>query len=263
MIYADGSLADSLSFLRFLPWALAAADKVTLEISPELYPLAAHQPGPHKVIQRGQKLPAVDYRLPLGSLLLKSRCRWEDLSGPPAYLSAPSASRLTLACSERAPMKVGINWAHQENGPPNHIRRPPFAAFLALTARPDITVYALQKGERAVDLLDAGGLALARDLSPQIQTWADMAAVVRQLDLVITVDGPLAHLAGALGVPCWVALSRRGDWRWRHRGPGEPPASLWYPRTRLFDKDPQLGWDATFAAMEKALDDSRRQPEES
>ncbi|MGO1119616.1 tetratricopeptide repeat protein [Rhodovibrionaceae bacterium A322] len=256
LIYADGSLADSLCFLRFLPWAIAEAEKVTLEISTELYPLAQFIPGLHQVVQSGKRLPDADYRLPLGSLLLKSRChKSQDLYKAGPYLVAPTDSQLTLQATNQDGLKVGINWANQDSGPRNSVRLPPFRDFLSLAGRPDVSLYTLQKGPRAVDLLDSGGQTLMQDLSPRINSWADLAGIVKQLDLVITIDGPLAHLAGALGVPCWLLTSRRCDWRWRLQDDSHPGTTPWYPTTRFFPKDLERGWAPAFAAIEEALDD--------
>ena len=91
-----------------------------------------------------------------------------------------------------------------------------FTHFIELLGIPGVTAYSLQKGQRESDITENGCEALVTDMAPRLNDFADTAALINQLDLIITVDTSVAHLAGALGKPVWVVLPFAADWRWGH-----------------------------------------------
>ncbi|MGH8658403.1 MAG: glycosyltransferase family 9 protein, partial [Gammaproteobacteria bacterium] len=125
----------------------------------------------------------------------------------------------------------------------------PLAAFLPLLRLPDIAFYSLQKGERSKDLSQLPANCAVYDLAYLIDDYGDTALLLDALDLLITVDTAVAHLAGALGKPVWLLLAEVPDWRWGLEGETTP----WYPSLRLFRQTQRGDWEAVIARVAEAL----------
>jgi Glycosyltransferase family 9 (heptosyltransferase) len=143
--------------------------------------------------------------------------------------------------------RVGVVWAGSPTFANDRFRSMPLAALGGLVDVPDIAWFSLQKGPARAQL-EGAALAL-HDLTEQIQDFADTAALIEQLDLVITVDTSVAHLAGALGKPVWVLLPANYDWRWMLDRDDSP----WYPTMRLFKQTSLGDWSTVVAAVRTAL----------
>ena len=130
--------------------------------------------------------------------------------------------------------RIGIVWAGNPNHRADRHRSCPLHEFLPILSIPEITFYSLQNGERHRDLNDLPSEIQVQDLEPQLGDFGDLAVIIDQLDLVISVDSPVAHMAGALGKETWTLLSHVADWRWMLEGETTP----WYPTMRLFPPDP-------------------------
>ena len=157
----------------------------------------------------------------------------------PWTLEAPSGTRL----------KVGLVWSGGEQNRINRRRSCPFAALAPLFEQPDIAFYSLQLGQNACDVTTAPAGAILKDLSTRIRDFADTAAAIAGLDLVLSIDTGVAHLAGALGRPVWTMLSYGGDWRYLRDRADNP----WYPTMRLFRQPEPGDWPALIAEVAKAL----------
>ena len=127
-------------------------------------------------------------------------------------------------------MKVGLVWAGSATNPDDHNRSTGLEALLPLTGVAGVRFYSLQVGPRAGDIAKYAHPSLIADFSKHLKEYADTAAVIQQLDLVISVDTSVAHLAGALGKPVWVMVPCIPDWRWQAERSDTP----WYPTMRLF-----------------------------
>jgi hypothetical protein len=152
-----------------------------------------------------------------------------------------------------AEFQVGLAWQGDPRHTEDKARSIPLAQFEPLAQIPGVRFYSLQKGPGTEQLAAAGERLRIIDLGPRLdeQTGAflDTAAVMKNLDLVITCDSGVAHLAGALGVPVWVALAFTGDWRWLLERTDSP----WYPTMRLFRQPRPGDWPAVFAQLAAAL----------
>jgi len=130
-----------------------------------------------------------------------------------------------------------------------------YVGDVTFARRDDVACYSLQVGPQAVEL--AGADLPIHDLSPGLSDFADTAAAVRALDLVISVDTAVAHLAGALARPIWTLLPVAPDWRWMLGRDTSP----WYPTMRLFRQETRGDWNGVFARLDAALDGLRAGPE--
>jgi ADP-heptose:LPS heptosyltransferase len=192
-----------------------------------------------------------DLQVPIVSL---ARIFGTTLDSVPAaipYLSVPNG--LAKACHASLPPagekpRIGIVWKSRPGGPVGERRDCDVAHFAHLARLPGVELYSLQLGEAAREL-DAHAGSGTTDLSGVIGDFATTAAFVQAMDLVITVDTAMAHLAGALGQRVWTLLSEPADWRWLSGRDDSP----WYPTMTLFRQPRPGDWSAVFAAVERAL----------
>jgi hypothetical protein len=146
-------------------------------------------------------------------------------------------------------LKVGIAWQGNPQHDQDRRRSIPLAQFAPLRDIRDISWYSLQCGAGKQQQYEPPWKGTMEDLSPQLTDFAVTAAVIAQLDLVISVDTATAHLAGALGRKVWVPIHRGNDWRWLH-GRSDSP---WYPTMRLFRQHPPRQWQPVMSAMAEML----------
>jgi hypothetical protein len=151
--------------------------------------------------------------------------------------------------SKSAYPRVGIVWA---GDPGNHTDRRyscPLHEFLPILSNPEFTFYSLQKGARHEDLTELPSHIQVQDLEPQLGDFGDLAVIIDQLDLVISVDSPTAHMAGALGKKVWTLLSHVADWRWMLKGETSP----WYLTMRLFRQTRPGDWSGVIERVAETL----------
>lgn len=252
VVMPEQGLGDEIQFARFLPWLKAqGAARVTLVCRPQQKALFGTLVGPDCLVdlnEAGPLLPEHDYWVFLMSLPMHAGT---DLSTiPPApYLHADGQRVAQFADYFSAPgMKVGLVW----RGNPKHLNDserslPGLAVLQPVLNQAGVRFFSLQLGQGPLP----ADLPVI-DLAPLITDFADTAALLQQLDLVISVDSAVAHLAGALGVPCWILLpAYKTDWRWL-RGRGDTP---WYPQTRLFRQTRRGQWDGVVVQVAEALAD--------
>ena len=148
--------------------------------------------------------------------------------------------------------KIGIAWAGSPTQARDRDRSCHLTQFLPLLKHPNCAFYSLQKGAAAeAQLQDLPDDIAVINLGETFNDFADTAAAIAQLDLIITIDTSVAHLAGAMGKPTWVLLCHNPDWRWGLDGDTSP----WYPTMRLFRQPTFNDWNSVFAAISNALED--------
>lgn len=255
LLHGEQGLGDTIQFSRYVPLVAARGARVILEVQKPLQALMAGFAAGVKVVARGDALPAFDVHCPLMSLPLAFGTRLETIPAAPAYLHAP-AERLTKWQTRLAPARrprVGLTWSGNPAHERDSERSIPLRALLPLLDA-DATFVSLQKDMRpddaAVlrergDILDAGG---------ELADFSDTAALISQLDLVISVDTSVAHLAGALGRPVWILLTQMPDFRWLLDRADSP----WYPSVRLFRQDDDRSWDGVIARVRAVLGEMAR-----
>jgi glycosyltransferase involved in cell wall biosynthesis/Flp pilus assembly protein TadD len=252
LVHAEQGFGDSLNFVRYLPLIRAAGGRVLFECPLALHPLMAGCDGidrllpPHMLSTDGVE--PHDFQIPLLSLPGLFRTTEETIPGDVPYISVPDDRReawrvrLDDICrslgTSGTGLKVGLVWGGHPNHTNDHNRSCPLAEFGPLAAVPGVTFFSLQKGPAAAQAADPPrGMTLV-DLGPALGDFADTAAVIEQLDLVISVDTSVVHLAGALGKPVWTLLPFCPDWRWQLEREDSP----WYPTMRLFRQSQPRQW---------------------
>jgi tetratricopeptide (TPR) repeat protein len=253
LVYAEQGFGDMIQFSRFLP----RNSPVVLEAPRAMTRLLSSLPNAPKIIAAGEALPAFDVACPMMSLPLR---RGMDItSASPPYLAA-EPDRVARWRSHLGPggfrpsgFKIGIAWQGNAARIEDIGRSFRLEHFLPLGRVPGVRLISLQKGFSTEQLgaLPAGLVveALGADFDSGPDAFLDSAAVMMNLDLVITSDTSIAHLAGALGRPVWVALKHVPDWRWMTGRQDSP----WYPSMRLFRQALRDVWEPVFAEMAEAL----------
>ena len=263
LVHSEQGYGDTILFARFVNEARdRSGAHVVLEGPAALLPLLRGIAGADDVIRSASEVPAIDAEIPLPSLPGILGTELGNLPREVPYLAVPEARRdawrermALLAQNEGSAgrtgaLSVGFVWAGNAAQEQDIVRSFPLENFAALAAIPGIAWFSLQKEADETVLRSAwpaGSRIVA--LGPALADFADTAAAICELDLVITVDTAVAHLAGALGRPTWTLLAHTPDWRWQL----DRTESAWYPTMRLF-RQPRWGdWDAVFAAVAAAL----------
>ena len=234
LIYAEQGLGDTIQFARYLPQLVELGGQVLFECHPQLTRLMSTLGEGITVVPFDAPLPDFDLQLPLLSLPHVCATTFELIPADLPYLAPPSAVvpfwQSVLPQRHDALRRVGLCWSGRAYPDPGRSVPPQLLAPLA--ACPGLEFYSLQLGE-----VERPPLPLV-DLTMLITDFADTAALIAQLDLVITIDTSVAHLAGALGKEVWVMLPFAPDWRWglvRETCP-------WYPTARLFRHNHRNDW---------------------
>ena len=251
LLFAEQGLGDTLQFARY---ALLLADRgarVYLEVQPPLYPLLRPMhPQVHVFAKDAESLPATDWHCPLLSL---PRIFATDLSNIPAaapYLHPdPEKAQLWARRIHTPKLRVGVVWSGNPEHVRDRLRSIPFDQFCLGMCLPQVCFYSLQKGPAAMQAKSADPTLELCDLEPYLLDFTDTAAAVAHLDLVITVDTAVAHLAGAMGKPVWILLAHAPDWRWLKERSDSP----WYPTARLFRQSSPGRWASVLNQVKCAL----------
>jgi tetratricopeptide (TPR) repeat protein len=249
-VYAEQGAGDCIQFARYLPELARRGAKVILECPRSLVRLLSRLEGLEQVVASGDATPAFDLSCAIMSL---ARCFKATINSIPAsvpYLRSPGQipelPRVAKAVGDG--LKIGLVWAGNPSLQNDRHRSIPLEMMQPLLARTGATFYSLQVQHRETSGPHPSQSRWV-DLSPLISDYADTAALAGQLDLVISVDTSVAHLAGALGRPVWLLLPYAPDWRWL-LGRADSP---WYPTMRLF-RQPQPGdWAAVVRQVDGEL----------
>lgn len=240
LLHAEQGLGDTIQFCRYVPRVAALGANVVLEVQPALVPLLGQVEGVARLVGRGEELPAYDCHCPLLSLPLAFKAGVADITGRP-YLRVPSArgSAWEAILGERSIPRIGLVWSGSTGHQNDRNRSIPFAEFRRIFQR-GISYHCLQKEIRPADRAMLAEYPEIRTFEAELRDFADTAALIAQMDLVITVDTSVAHLAGAMGKETWVLLPFMPDWRWLLQRTDSP----WYDSVRLFRQPAAGDWQA-------------------
>ena len=249
LLYPEQGLSDVLLFVRFARELKRRGAAVVVLCQALLKELLGTVDYIDCVVSEGEPLPEFDVHASLVSLPHLCRTDFDALAGAPPYLRAPADSRIKLGRLDRAKLRIGIYWAAMPGQLLDCQRSAPFGHFLALVGDPELLVFSLQGGVHQKDIQQFGAAGLVHDVGRGIFDFAEAATALSQLDLLISIDAPIAHLAAAMGTKTWVLLPSVADWRWLLGGAHAP----WYPSARLFTQPEPGAWDAVFAAVRVEL----------
>ena len=262
LVQWEQGYGDTIQFARLLPEARRRVAHLTFHCQPELAALLARSlPGCTVVSGRVPPPGPWDAAVPLLSLPGVLGLAPDLIPGGVPYLRPDpervASWRARLAAREGATRHVGIVWSGNPAFRANGDRSSGLAAFGALAGVEGVRFHALQKGPAEAELASPPpGLAVT-PLGPSLRGFDDTAAAICALDLVVTVDTAVAHLAGALGRPVWILLCHSPDWRWGTAG----ERTAWYPTARLFRQPRRGDWAAVFREVRASLEGWRQETE--
>jgi Flp pilus assembly protein TadD len=239
LLHAEQGFGDAIQFVRYATMIAACGGDVLLECHPQLVSLFQGVEGVRAVIPFGHSLPPLSFQLPLLSLPRIFGTNLQTIPSHFPYLSIPVEYHLKWAAvmpTHQKSLKIGLVWAGKSY--PDPLRSCPLAEFAPLSAL-NATFYSLQLAEGPGQSNSShGGMPLI-DLTDNINDFADTAALIEHLDLIISIDTAVAHLAGALGKPVCLILPFAPDWRWLLDRNDSP----WYQSTRIFRQKQPGNWE--------------------
>ncbi len=256
LVWPEQGFGDSILSTRFLPKVRRRVQRIALGCKPELIRLFEGMPGVDEIVPVGKAAPPHLAHAPVMALGGHVMTSLADLP-PPIRLNVPAAAKAKLApvmARAGARFKLGIVWSGSLTFKGNALRATEFERFLAFAEIENVQLFSLQKGPRAEDLSRSGARNYIIDLAPFLEDFADTAAAIEQLDLVIMTDSSVAHLAGSLGRPVWNLLPFMAYWLYLE-GRSDSP---WYPSMRLFRQKTPGDWDGVFLEARSALSELAR-----
>jgi tetratricopeptide (TPR) repeat protein len=239
LLHSDEGLGDAIQFARYVPLVAALGAKVILEVEPPIQQLLGGIAGVAECVGRSSP-PAFDLHCPLGTLPLAFKTRLDTIPLAEGYVPAPPAARVKAWDNRLGPrnrFRVGLVWAGNPDHRNDHNRSMTLRALAPLLDC-DVQFVSLQKGVRNQDQAFLAERRDIVDLTEHLTDFSETAALTSCLDLVISVDTSVVHLAGALGAPVWTMLPFNPDWRWLLTRDDSP----WYRSMRLFRQPRRGDW---------------------
>jgi hypothetical protein len=246
LVHSEQGAGDAIQFVRYLPIAAELCDRLIFFCPENLSSLFGGMPGVAELRGPGSVqvsefhayIPLLSLPLVLGTTLETIPCRIPYLTPAPRAIDLGSPPVIA-----KPRLRVGISWAGSPTHQNDRHRSCHLSDLSPLFALPDIAFYSLQVGPQAAELREPGAWSgRLIDLGDHLRDYADTAAVLAQLDLLIAVDTSVLHLAGALGRPAWGMISARSDWRWMLNRDDSP----WYPTLKLFRQSRLDDWAEVF-----------------
>lgn len=255
-IWAEQGFGDTLQFVRYAPMLAQIGGRVIVRCPANLVRLIASMPSVEFAIAEGETLPEFDVHAQMLSLPKLMHTTVENIPAQVPYIQSDIWHCEGIATNS-LPIKalnVGITWASGYRDKPDslrfyHKKSCPLSEFTPLLDIPNVQLYSLQVGGNAKDIAEFKNRDRLHDWSPLIRDFTDTAALIAQLDLLISVDTAIVHLAGAMGKPVWNLLPFAPDWRWFLEREDTP----WYPTMRLFRQSERGNWGEVIKRVSAAL----------
>ena len=257
LLHPEQGFGDIIQFARFVPEVAARGGRVILECPPELFRLFRGFPYVAQLVQSGGPLPHFDVQCPLLSLAGVLNITAETIPCRVPYLRPDR--ELVQRWGERFDagdqrLRVGLAWAGRPNQVNNRNRSMGLPQFAPLASVESIAFFSLQKGDAAAQAAQPPTGLRFVDWTADLADFADTAAMIENLDLVLTVDTAVAHVAGAMGKRVWVLLPWIPDWRWMLERTDSP----WYPSMRLFRQAKMGDWADVLQRVAASLQNEKR-----
>jgi Flp pilus assembly protein TadD len=251
LLHAEQGFGDMIQFARYVPRVAQQGGRVILECPPELLRLMQTLPGVEQLIAAGRALPEFDLHCPMLSLPLAFHTTLQSIPNVIPYLQPDSSQVAHWKARLRLPgdrLRIGLIWAGSSANPNDRNRSLALAALSPLAQSEDAVFYNLQTGPAAEQAAKGSAFEFMNPAG-QLGDFADSAALIANLDLIISVDTATAHLAGALAVPVWVLVPFAPDWRWLLDRQDSP----WYPTMRLLRQSRPGDWDSVIQQIASEL----------
>lgn len=258
-VWAEQGLGDQIQFIRYIPLVARGEAEVVVQCDGPLVRLFKQVPGSSRIVPSGERWPAFDFHCPVVSLARVMGTRMKSIPAQVPYLRAEPelTGHWRDKLSPFSGIRVGLVWAGSRlsNMPIlesfDQRRSLALREFLPLWDVHDVTFISLQKGAAAQEVRALTPDYRLVDFTDDLHDFADTAALVENLDLVISVDTSVAHLAGAMGKPVWILCRLGGDWRWLLERTDSP----WYPSARLFRQRRYMEWEPVVRDLRAALEE--------
>ena len=252
LIYVEQGVGDAIQFIRYVPLVTQACDKVIIECHRDLSALFQNIEGVKQVMVQGEPLPNFDIQCPLLSLPSVFNTTLKNIPSRVPYISLDSV--LVQKWKDRvqhddSKLRIGLVWSGSPKYKNDRNRSCSLADFAPFSKFADITFYSLQKGKASEQAKNPPEGMKLIDCSEDLNDFTDTAALIENLDLVISVDTAVAHLAGAIGNPVWTLLPFAPDWRWMLNREDSP----WYPTMRLFRQPSPRDWESVIDSILREL----------
>lgn len=249
-IYPEQGFGDVIQFSRYVPMAAELGGRIIFRIPPKLEGLLTTLNGVDQfILETDPLIPDFDFHIPLLELPRLLKTEQHTIPGQTPYLKPDSAliKKWATRMNGGSGKRIGLVWAGQPQHENDRNRSMDPHLFLPLTQLDGVSLYSLQMGHND-QAKKSFGQAI-HDLAPQIKTFSDTAAAIKNLDLVISVDTSAAHLAGAMNAPIWTLLPYMPDWRWQLDRDDSP----WYPSMRLFRQPCRQDWESVINRVTTTL----------
>ena len=243
VLFCEQGMGDTLQFVRYAPMVAALGAKVYLYCQVPLKRILMKIPGVHTVYGQGEILPHVDFNFALPSLANKFQTELHSIPAKAPYIPMPKPQRRTDKT-----LRIALTWAGNDALQNDHNRSLNFQQLLPLFDLSHCRFYNFQVGPKSTQIEASGLQHLVIQPTP-FSDFSDTAEALQNIDLLITVDTSVAHLAGAIGTPVWTLLPHAPDWRWMLNRDDSP----WYPSMRLFRQPEGGAWEPVIAAVKAAL----------
>lgn len=250
LLRAEQGIGDNIMMLRYVPLLAARGARVVLDMPRTVRAVIGGLEGVTHVVADGEPLPPFDCHLPLMGLPGAFGTTLDTVPANIPYLSADEGKieRWRERIGEHG-FRVGIVWQGSKSYGADRMRSIPLRHFLPLAEIPNVRLISLQQKIGLDQLAALPGAKIETFDGVDAEPFADTPAILMSLDLVVTADSSIGHLAGALGRPVWVALAHMPDWRWQLARTDSP----WYPETRLFRQGTAGDWPGVFSQIAAAL----------
>jgi tetratricopeptide (TPR) repeat protein len=252
LLHTEQGYGDAIQFIRYAPLLARQGVKVLILCPKELISLFQNVEGIHQVIGGGEYLPSFDIHCPLLSLPLKFNTTLDTIPAEIPYIKADTAllqKWKDKVKDDNLKLRVGLSWAGRPEHENDSNRALALETFATLAQSDGIIFYSLQKGKGSEQAQNPPEGMNLIDYTDELNDFSDTAALIENLDLIISVDTAVAHLAGALGKPVWTLLPFAPDWRWMLNREDSP----WYPTMRLFRQPSPGDWQSVIEKVEEEL----------
>lgn len=250
-VWAEQGIGDTLQFARYLPWLASISEKVTFALPAPLIQLFAGYSAICELVEFNALLSRenIECEVALMSLAHFYGTTQTRMPGDPGFIGKSLQGPLVGKTKEK--LNIGLCWACNPNSNHYRERSVPLDKLISLTGNPHANFYSLQVGPAAADIVKYNAANLIKDLSSDLaDDWCATVAAMQGMDMVVSTDTAVAHLAGILGIPVKMFLARRDWWRWGNEGISTP----WYPSMRIFRADKPYDWEAPIKEVAAIID---------